>query len=72
MELAIQAAEPARWERHFRRRNEEREGDGSEQPPEAAAPLAPAVVEDGDDDAVYSQREPGEEDLFGAKGPSAR
>ena len=63
MEEAIQVAEPARWERHLRRRGEGETG-------EAGLP-APAAAEDEDDDARSSHGDP-EEGFFGYDGPPGR
>ena len=56
------------------KRKEEIKEDEREMPQESAVASPPAREEDGDEDAVYSEGEcePGEEDLFGAKGPPAR
>ena len=62
LEEAIQLAEPARWDRHLRRR---REGEAEE-----AAPPAPAVDAE-DDDARSSHGDP-DEGLFGHDGPLGR
>ena len=72
MELAIQDADPVRWERHLRRRKDPREEDVPERAPAAEVPPPQAEADAGDDDAVYSDGEPdreGLEDLFGYGGP---
>ena len=65
MESAIQASNPARWERHLMRRNEDKEGDEERPHPGTENPLDPPAVADGEEDAVYSDGEPGVEDLSG-------
>ena len=62
LEEAIQLAEPARWERHLRRRRESDVGE--------VVPPAPAVEAE-DDDARSSHGDP-EEGLFGYDGPPGR
>ena len=77
MEEAIQVAEPARWERHLRRRGDSEAGEAVLPAPAvvlpapAAVPPAPAAAEAEDDDARSSHGDL-EEGFFGYDGPSGR
>ena len=75
MELIIQGSNPSRWEKHLLRKKDDKEEEGGAARPESESVPEPHRAADGDEDAIYSEGEPGEpdvegpEDLFGYDGP---